>query len=639
MNAIFFYCRSIVCLALFFRFYFICAQEQSVFQALPEETETYQLNVAFISSDTIQLDDIGSVYSFSVDLAIHQPEESSFTRLVLEDKDGNDYLVAESNWFRYDTTTVNLEHFCEETATLNGIIPVRLKCYINGNAIATLSNIHISSQLDTINSIKRLRLAENIRGEQVRDIVDRINNYNIKHGRLWRATITEASLLSFAEKNISADEYCDTYLNNMQYYSGGLYEIGIPSAYTDTIDSPYVPAFDWRNRHGKCWLTPVKWQGNSWYCTSFAAVGMLESNMLLHYNFNDTSIIDLSEQYVASYAGVSFESGGFTYRNLDFLMNDGTIEEDSMPFVNSKYYIPPTNRPTGNEHIKLMDYTKIDLLNISSIDTLKYYLIHRGPGICGYQTAKEPYTHIRKGGHAMVLAGYGTIVPDTLYNFINGNNLEMQFHIGDSIIGHTYWIYKNSWGASWGHNGYMYMIYYNNDPWYMNKEAFFPKGIPWSKEKRSFLCEDMDGDGFFNCGIETNAFDIPVWAQTDGDDSDPTIGQINEYGYCEQLPANHPTYEYIYNDSTLINFESSSNYIGVLRGATLTLQVQPSFENGTKILLDRGTTLIINGFTANLDFLHPYPGCKIILRNGAKIKKPFSTPIGVEFVIEDGTIE
>ena len=98
-------------------------------------------------------------------------------------------------------------------------------------------------------------------------------------------------------------------------------------------------------------------------------------------------------------------------------------------------------------------------------------------------------------------------------------------------------------------------------------------------------------------------------------------------------------HEYIYNDSTLINFESSSNYIGVLRGATLTLQVQPSFENGTKILLDRGTTLIINGFTANLDFLHPYPGCKIILRNGAKIKKPFSTPIGVEFVIEDGTIE
>ena len=174
---------------------------------------------------------------------------------------------------------------------------------------------------------------------------------------------------------------------------------------------------------------------------------------------------------------------------------------------------------------------------------------------------------------------------------------------------------------------------------YLLQLLFFPKGIPWSKEKRSFLCEDMDGDGFFNCGIETNAFDIPVWAQTDGDDSDPTIGQINEYGYCEQLPANHPTYEYIYNDSTLINFESSSNYIGVLRGATLTLQVQPSFENGTKILLDRGTTLIINGFTANLDFLHPYPGCKIILRNGAKIKKPFSTPIGVEFVIEDGTIE
>ncbi|MBO7137246.1 MAG: hypothetical protein J6V92_02125 [Bacteroidaceae bacterium] len=39
------------------------------------------------------------------------------------------------------------------------------------------------------------------------------------------------------------------------------------------------------------------------------------------------------------------------------------------------------------------------------------------------------------------------------------------------------------------------------------------------------------------------------------------------------------------------------------------------------------------------DFLQPYPGSKIVLINGAKIQKPFATPIGVEFVINRGSIE
>ena len=114
---------------------------------------------------------------------------------------------------------------------------------------------------------------------------------------------------------------------------------------------------------------------------------------------------------------------------------------------------------------------------------------------------------------------------------------------------------------------------------------------------------------------------------------------MNEYGYCEELPVNHPTYEYIYNESTITTFENSSNYIGILYGATVTLQTQPTFTNGTKILLDNGATLVIDGFTVNFDFLQPYPGSKIVLINGAKVLKPFTVPLGVKFVINNGSIE
>ncbi len=644
MNARFYYYkRRLIGCALIILCHSAYAQGQSVFRALFPENYTQQLRTTFTSSDTISLEGLGNIYSLSINVTIHQPKESSFTRIILEDKDGHDYLVAESNWFRFDTTNVCLDHYCEETAVLNGIIPTCLKCYTAGDASITLMGINSSNQAYSRNDSSFRETKERVKEEQVKDVVDRINSYNTKHGRLWRAAVTECSLRPYDEKkNLYEEGCCDSYLNNFQYYAGGLFEIGTPRAFRDTIVSPYIPSFDWRNRHGRNWLTPAKRQRDSGYCTAFASVGMLESNLLLHYNYdvNDTSAIDLSEQYVASYVPISFTSG---IANIEtpvlFLKTNGTIDEASMPFLNHPYVYDTI--PAGNEHVYLNDYDKIDLMNIPApVDTLKKYLINSGPGFCGYQTA-TPYTHQRKGGHAMTLAGYGTIAPNTAYTFFYGISPSLQsdtvFHEADSIIGHTYWIYKQSRGPSWGHNGYMYIIYYNDDPWYMNKYAFFPKGTPTSNVSRPILYEDLDGDGYFNWGVGSPH--IPVWAQSDGDDSDPSKGHMNEYGYLEQLPADHPTYEYIYNDSTLTSSESRTSYLGVLHGATVTLQTQPVFSDGTKMLLDNGATLIIDGIIINLDFLQPYPGSKIILINGAKVLKPFVTPLGVEFVINKGSIE
>lgn len=609
------------------------AQDQSVFQALPTENYTHQLGVACASSDTIPLENMGCIYSISIDATIHQPQEASFSRIILKDTNNHDYIVAESNWFRFDTTEVQLSHYCEDTAILDGITPAYLMCYLTGDANVTITKIHTSSQPGTYNMDT---IAESIKVEQARDIVNRINKYNITHGRLWKAAVTDISLMPYEEKkNIYGEDCNDPYLNNMQYYSKGLFEIGKPRAYSASIDSSlFVPDFDWRNRHGKGWLTPVKTQGRSMYCVPFASVSMLESNMMLHYNGTDS--LDLSEQYVASYGGVSYSSGTFGMERLfRFLKTDGTIDDASMRFADSASYMPPVDRPEGNEHVYLGDY---DIINLDTIplDTLKKYLIHRGPGVCGYRVFLNPDSS-STGGHAMTLTGYGTITPDTTYTYIDGYRKDTICSNADSIVGRTFWIYKNSWGKRWGHNGYMYIVYYNDNPWYMNSYAFFPKGKPRSNVSHTILCEDSDRDGYFNWGVGSPH--IPIWAQSDGDDSNPTIGHMNEYGYCEELPADHPTYEYIYNDSILTTFECSSNYIGILHGATVTLQTQPIYTNGTNILLDNGATLVIDGFTVNFNFLQPYPGSKIVMKNGAKTQKPFNVPLGVKFVIEEGSIE
>ena len=631
------YQRFILTTVLLVLCFTLAAQDRSVFRARAQENQSRQLRLTLTTSDTISLEGMGTIYSLSIDATIHQPKEGSFTRIVLEDINGHDYLVAESDWFRNDTTTVTLEHFCEETALLDGVVPLRLKCYMSGEATSTLNGIHISSQPSMRKSGDAVDSKEIIKKAQVRDIVDRINAYNKIHGRLWEASLTWVSMLPFDEKKHEINVSCDTYLNNMQYYSGGLYEIGVPCTRNYRVPSPFVASFDWRNRHSKKWLTSVKDQMSSGYCTAFAAIGMLESNIFL--NYNDTSNLDLSEQYVASYGGVSFSDGAPRGRPIEFLKTDGTIDDDSMPFVNSANYVPPTNRPQGNEHVYLNDYYALSL-NTLSMDSLKKYIIGKGPGVCGYQRA-TPYTHHRTGGHAMTLVGYGIIVPDTTYVFFNGNRPEEQFHEGDSIIGHTYWIYKNSWGQSWGHNGYMYIVYYNDDNWYMGDYAYFPKGMPISNKSRNILCLDEDGDGYYNWGIGNKPPLCPAWAPdlSDGDDSDRAKGHMNEYGFCEELSLDRPMYQYISNDSTLIQPENRTSYLGVLRGATVTLQAQQVFANGTQLLLDNGATLIINGVTISGSYLRPYPGSKIFLNNGAKIQKPFEVPLGVELIINRGSIE
>ena len=633
MKTIFSYSKkSFVFSVLMFLCHFAHGQVQSVFHALPTENNTHQFGVAFACSDTISLDNMGTIYSFSIDATIHQPHEASLTVIVLEDTDGHEHVVAESSWFRFDTTEVYLNHYCEETAILSGVTPAYLKCYLSDDANVTITNIYTSSQPATNNTDT---IASHIKEEQANEIVDRINDYNSRHGRLWEAAVTDVSLLAYQDKKEYYDEgNTDSYSSNMQYYSKGLFEIGEPRAYSASMDSSlFVPCFDWRNRHGKNWLTSVKNQGWSGYCVPFAAVSMLESNMMLHYN--DVSSINLSEQYVASYAGVSYKRGTSLEKPIKFLKSDGTIDDASMPFVHSEDYIPPTIRPEGEEHVYLYDYDKINLDTIP-FDTIKKYIINNGPGVCGYRIYLNPDS-TEKGGHAMTLAGYGTITSDTSYIYIDGFLSDTIIHKSDSLFGRTFWIYKNSSSVKFGHNGYMYAIYHDVGRWFMNGDAFFPKGTPLSNVSRTILCEDLDGDGYFNWGVGSPH--IPIWAESDGDDSDPTIGHMNEYGYCENLPADHPTYEYIYNDSTLTTFECSSTYLGVLHGATVTLHTQPYYADGTKVLLDRGATLIIDGFTVNFGFLQPYPGSRIVLRGRAKIQKPFESPLGVELVIEEGSIE
>ncbi len=78
--------------------------------------------------------------------------------------------------------------------------------------------------------------------------------------------------------------------------------------------------------------------------------------------------------------------------------------------------------------------------------------------------------------------------------------------------------------------------------------------------------EDADGDGYYWWGLGPKPANCPGPDQADGDDSDPTKGPLDQYGYCIPLgPVSSP----------VANF--TANPVNLDEGSTVTLRMlQPS---------------------------------------------------------------
>ena len=627
------------------------AQKDNPFRALARENQSRQFRRTFLTSDTISLDGMGTIYALSIDATIQQPREASFTRIVLEDTEGHDYLVAESNWFRNDTTEVHLDHFCEETALLEGITPLRLKCYLAEEASLTLSGIHTSSQrLMQKNSVREKSSAQ-IKEAQVQKIVDRINEYNQKHGKLWRAGVTPRSLLNYmSNKDFSGE--IDAYMGSLQFYEDGIYQIGDHDEATNihrvnATPSLYVPHFDWRHRHGRNMMTSVKHQGNSGYCTAFAINGMLEARANLY--FNQKVDFDLSEQdIVYNYARAGYQildsiyvKGMNIYTALNDVVNNGVLDEEAVPFIDQMLHnIPP--RPNGNECIQITSHLSQGVSDsFASIENLKQLLITHGPVVSSFGDYSS--------WHAVTMVGYHVIqAGDTISQVIipSEGGLFSPIIVPDNspFIGDTYWVMKDSYGLSDSgrHEGYMYIWFKTYSRMGSANYTTSPI-ISRNYSDSDIICEDRDGDGYFNWGIGQKPAHCPAWApdEADGDDSDATLGPMNTYGFIEPLQTDSTIYVDV-NTQYPSGLLHISNNICIRNSSTLTISSDLLMNRLAEIRIKPGATLIVNGTIRNAN-IRPEPGSTLILNNGGRIithsKDEFNLPVGAKLEINEGSIK
>ena len=442
--------------------------------------------------------------------------EKGFVRIILTDDYDNEYLVLETNTIFENKFNISFDEFCEETALLNNVFSKQItiestdaQVVINGIQYAVVNEFQISR-------------SKQIREEQMEVKIDYINAVLVQKGITWGAGKTALSEMSYMEKK---SLFCGTLPNlaGFDYYVSGIY---VMQGYTpnnlsslSTTQNQFVQEFDWRNRHGRNWMTPAINQGGCGSCWAFASVGATEPYTNLYYN--RLLNLDLSEQDVLSCSGAgNCPKGGYIDHAFNYLRNSGVVNETC--FTYSASDLPCGNKCTNpNEKIKIGNFTIFNQ-NQKTPDDLKKLVI------------QTPTTFgITSWWHFLVLVGYKTIQSgDKIYIKTQKDSYWITIPSSHPLIGSDAWILKNSHGNRWGYNGFGYVV--TNWSEVYGVISISEKITCLNYTDADIICEDRDGDGYYFWGIGKKPACCPPGApnEPDGDDSNPNLGPMDAYGNC-----------------------------------------------------------------------------------------------------------
>jgi hypothetical protein len=600
------------------------------------------------------------IFGLSIDMDIAKKKENFLVRILLEDTNGHLYLVVESYKEISQDGMLGLQNYCEETSVLQGVIPRKLHVYVK-NATIGLKKIHISTSMGQ-KTIAYNVLSDSLNFLRAKSKAEKINAYNRTHGKLWFAGVTPLCLKSTAEKFRILGCTSSAYTQGIEYYDGGIFELEEDDNKTSMAThnsstnsaGKYLLQFDWRNRHGKNWITPVKDQGNSGYCTAFATVSSMEALANLYYNKNMD--LDLSEQEIASCSGAGnpYFSGISYLSSINYAINHGVCDENAYPFVDSpdESKICRSDDIQPNYSMKISDYKKVTV----DEDSVKKYLMAYGPLVSGFKTFLDNKIQIN---HATTIVGYKVIeVGDTIRRILKfrddpnalnyGLDTAIVIEKDNPLIGRTYFVFKDNYvGKTDGNTEYKNLLF-DNLKRCMNTPYALLGPIQISNiTEDDRICEDADGDGYYNWGLgpkPANAStNIPD--EEDGDDSNSLLGPMDEWGNCMDLNPNNRAMQIISVDKKITNNCDVYNHIAITNHATVeVVGADINFHNGALLTVSSGCTLVVNNHSKLRNItLRAMPGASIKIKENSllvlKDKASLSIPTGATLEFSHGRIE
>ncbi|KUG29555.1 peptidase c1a, papain [hydrocarbon metagenome] len=218
-------------------------------------------------------------------------------------------------------------------------------------------------------------------------------------------------------------------------------------------------SFDWRDRNGRSYIGPIRNQGSCGSCYAFGAVAAAEGVYNAAMDRYDANAADFSESFIAwclgEYGPYSDSFNGcdgadYDYAELLALTVQGVTWEANFP------YTPVDPGSCTHWADPVVRFNSWGRCGCNDIDAIKTAIMTHGViDVAVY--AGSAFDAYASGIYEDTL----TTCPGSPCSYTETNHAVALVGWNDNGDAENdgYWILRNSWGTSWGENGYMRIKY------------------------------------------------------------------------------------------------------------------------------------------------------------------------------------
>lgn len=242
-------------------------------------------------------------------------------------------------------------------------------------------------------------------------------------------------------------------VSGFQSYVEGIKVADIPEVDLDEIPAEY----DWRNVSGVNYVSPVRNQGGCGSCYIFSSMGMLEARARIISKNKKQPILSTQQPLACSQYSQGC-AGGFPYLIAGKFAHDfGIVEEHCYPYT-GKDGTPCSYTCNGNTtHLwtSTNQYTYVGgYYGAVTPALMQQEILKNGPVSVSFEVYSD-FQLYAGGIYTHKPIADAKIESFNPFYITNHAVLAVGWGVENGV---KYWIVKNSWGASWGEQGYFRIL-------------------------------------------------------------------------------------------------------------------------------------------------------------------------------------